>query len=352
MLTIDGSMGEGGGQILRSALALSACLGQAFRIVNIRPRRARPGLQPQHLAAVRAAATISGADVHGAAIGAQALSFTPGAIRAGDYHFDIGTAGSTALVLQTVLPALSLAAGASRLLLEGGTHNPMAPPFEFLHYAFVPALNRMGPCVTARLERPGFYPAGGGRLSVEIEPSGRLLPLVLAERGAVHARHAEVLLAHLPEHIARREQAILKLELRYPEQDLRVRMDDRSASPGNAVSVVIESEHVTECFSAIGARGVRAEHVAREAAREARFYLHAGVPVGHHLADQLLVPLALAGGGSFITTEPSRHTMTNLEVIKAFMQIEPVVEQLGVHQWRISLAQRAVPVGGEPGARS
>jgi len=174
MLTIDGSVGEGGGQILRTALSCALVTGQAFRMFGIRAGRQRPGLQAQHLAAVQAAAAVGQADVDGAQIGPQELVFQPRAVAAGEYSFPVGTAGSTTLVLQTVLPALTAAAGPSAILLEGGTHNPLAPPFEFLVKAFLPLLHRMGPSVRAKLDRHGFYPAGGGKLRVSIEPVAKL----------------------------------------------------------------------------------------------------------------------------------------------------------------------------------
>ena len=171
MLTINGSQGEGGGQILRTALAMSLVTGKPFRIVRIRAGRKKPGLLRQHLTAVQAAAQIGQATVEGAAIGSQELTFTPGEIRPGEYRFAVGTAGSATLVLQAVLPALLTAPGLSVLTLEGGTHNPFAPPFDFLHRSYLPLVNRMGPTVEARLERPGFYPAGGGKFVVTVEPA-------------------------------------------------------------------------------------------------------------------------------------------------------------------------------------
>jgi RNA 3'-terminal phosphate cyclase (ATP) len=171
VIEIDGSFGEGGGQILRSSLALAIVTGQPVRLSNIRAGRRKPGLMRQHLTAVNAAAAICGATVDGERIGATELTFTPGAVRAGEYQFSIGTAGSTTLVLQTVLLPLLTAGGPSRIVLEGGTHNPFAPPFDFLERAYLPLINRMGPNVRATLERPGFYPAGGGRIAIEIEPA-------------------------------------------------------------------------------------------------------------------------------------------------------------------------------------
>lgn len=336
MLKIDGSFGEGGGQILRSSLALSMCLGRPFCITNIRARRERPGLQAQHLAAVNAATSISQAHVEGAQKGSQQLIFKPRKVMAGSYHFVIGTAGSTSLVLQTVLPALMLADKESTLLLEGGTHNPFAPPFDFLSAVFLPLLNRMGPAVTAILERPGFAPEGGGRVRVHIKPVARLQILELPERGAIVQQRAEVLLAHLPEHIANRELAVIRDALSYPESKLSFRVDNTASGAGNAVSVIVESAFVTECFTAFGRRRLPAERVAESVVREVQRYLQAGVPVGRYLADQLLLPLA--GGGMFVTLQPSRHVMTNMAVVREFLQVEFDSEKIDEDAWKISLS--------------
>jgi RNA 3'-terminal phosphate cyclase (ATP) len=338
LLKIDGSFGEGGGQILRSSLALSMRLDRPFRITNIRARRDRPGLQAQHLAAVNSAASISQAHVEGAYKGSQELIFKPRKLIAGDYYFDIGTAGSTSLVLQTVLPALMLADKESTLLLEGGTHNPFAPPFDFLSAAFLPLLNRMGPAVTATLERPGFAPEGGGRVRVHIKPVAHLQALELPERGDIVQQRAEVLLAHLPEHIAHRELTIIRDAFSYPESKLNFRVDNTASGAGNAVSIFVESTFVTECFTAFGKRRLPAERVAERVVSEVRRYLQAGVPVGRYLADQLLLPLAMAGGGMFVTLQPSRHVITNMAVVKKFMQVEFDSEKIDEDVWRISLS--------------
>lgn len=340
MLNIDGSRGEGGGQILRTALALSLCLQRPFRIHRIRASRPRPGLQPQHLAAIRAAATLSRAELSGAERDSGWLSFVPGPVSPGEYQFDIGTAGSTSLVLQTVLPALLLASSPSTLILEGGTHNPFAPPFDFLDRVFLPLVNRMGPTVRARLVRPGFAPAGGGRVEVTIRPVPALTPLVLTERGAIVEQYAEVLLAHLPGHIARRELAVMARELGYAGPQLRTRLAESASGPGNLVSVTVKSTHVTELFSACGRRGLPAERVAEQVVNEVRRYLDAEVPVGPHLADQLLLPLALAGGGTFVTLEPGSHTRTNMEIISAFLKLRFETEELRSDAWRIHLPAR------------
>jgi RNA 3'-terminal phosphate cyclase (ATP) len=336
-LHIDGSRGEGGGQVLRTSLALSMITGTPVRIDNIRARRAKPGLMRQHLTAVQAAARISHGQAEGAAVGSKEIVFTPGAVTPGDYHFAIGTAGSTTLILQTVLPALILAEGPSRLILEGGTHNPMAPPFEFLDRAFLPLLRRMGPSVDVTLERAGFYPAGGGRLSVTVTPAAKLQGFDLLERGEIRHHRGTVLLANLAGHIADREVKTLGRLTSWEPGCFEVRHVD-SAGPGNAVILELESENVTEIFTAIGEVGVSAEAVADRVVKEMRRYMVADVPVGEHLADQLLLPLALAGSGSYRTLPLSLHAKTQIELIPEFLDVGiEVVEEEGGRGWRIEI---------------
>ncbi|HWB11682.1 MAG TPA: RNA 3'-terminal phosphate cyclase [Pirellulales bacterium] len=335
-LKIDGSYGEGGGQILRTSLALSIITRQPVHIENIRAKRDKPGLQRQHLAAVRAAAQISAARLSGDALGSRDLRFEPGAARAGDYTFDVGSAGSTTLVLQTILPPLLLADGRSVIELVGGTHNPFAPPFDFLDRAFLPLLNRMGPQVVMTLERPGFYPAGGGRLRVEVEPAPGLTPLEIVERGETRRRLCRVTLSNLPEHVAQRELATVASALDWPEECLETRRyQDRHFGPGNVVTIEIESERIREVFTGFGRRGVPAETVASEAAAEAMRYLAADVPVGEHLADQLILPLALAGGGTYVTLRPSPHVTTNIEIVGKFLGVPIRVEPLAERRWQV-----------------
>jgi RNA 3'-terminal phosphate cyclase (ATP) len=329
MIHIDGSLGEGGGQILRSGLALSMVTGRPLRIEKIRAGRDKPGLLRQHLTAVNAAAEISGATIEGAAIGSQQLAFMPREIRPGDHTFAIGTAGSTTLVLQSVLPALLCAHGASTLTLEGGTHNPHAPPLDFLEKAFLPLINRMGPAVHVTLDRAGFYPAGGGRFHVKIQPVKRLVPLHLTERGEIRRRTCTVALAALPDEIADRELAVVRKAMDWPDDSFQVRHLPADQGPGNILTIEIESEQVTEVFTGFGTKGVRAEAVAEHALQETKRYLAAGVPVGRCLADQLLLPLALAGGGSFLTQPLTRHSTTNIEIIRSFLDIPITVRQVG-----------------------
>jgi len=337
MLHIDGSQGEGGGQVLRSSLALSMCLVRPFSISNIRAARTRPGLQPQHLAAIQAAAEVSRAAVEGAQPGSPQLIFRPQQVVPGDYRFSIGTAGSTTLVLQTVLPALMRAPSASSLILEGGTHNPLAPPFDFLACALLPLINAMGPTITATLERPGFFPRGGGRIQVGIKPAQDLESLTLLDRGRILEQRAEAIVSNLPEHIAQRELKVVGEGLGLPADHLVLRADMPAWGPGNVVSVFVRSEHVTEVFTGFGERGVWAETVAERVVRKVRRYLAAGVPIGRYLADQLLVPMAVSGEGEFLTLEPSLHTLTNIAVINAFTGVHFFSEEIRADAWRIAI---------------
>ena len=335
MLTIDGSQGEGGGQILRTSLALALVTGTAFRIERIRHNRDRSGLLRQHLTAVRAAAEVGAAEVAGANLSSCELTFTPNprgasALNGGDYKFAIGTAGSTTLVFQTVFPALALATRPSTVRLEGGTHNDHAPTYDFLARAFLPLVGRMGVGVNAELVRHGFYPAGGGAIDFQVEPATKFQPLTLDARGSVVRREACAVVANLHRSIAERELAVIKASLDLDDTETHIEHVMDSISPGNYVRIEIESEHVREVFTATGARGVIAELVAETAASEARAYTKArGAAVGTHLADQLLVPLALAGRGSFTTLAPlSSHTTTNIETTRKFLDIRIAVESV------------------------
>ena len=329
LITIDGSRGEGGGQVLRTAIGLSAATGQAVRVHNIRANRKKPGLARQHLAGVLAAARICGANVDGAALDSTDVSFRPGPVCPGDYRFDIGSAGSTSLVLQTVLPALLLADGPSRVTVTGGTHNPMAPPTPFLQHAFVPSLIRIGYRVNVTLAREGFHPRGGGVAELEVAPPGRpLARLDLTERGKIISKHARILLGSLPDDIARREIDVVKRTLDWRENECHIVPLPAAVGPANAVLLSVLCENASELFTALGERGKPAETVAAEAADECAVWLESGVPVGEHLADQLLIPLALAGGGRFRTTTPTPHTTTNAEVVETMTGVatrfEPV----------------------------
>lgn len=321
LLEIDGSFGEGGGQILRTSLSLSLLTGKAFRIDRIRAGREKPGLLRQHLTAVEAAARAGGAKVEGAEVGSRCLTFVPGPVRAGGYRFAVGTAGSATLVLQTVLPALMLASGESTLTLEGGTHNPAAPPFDFLARTFLPLIERMGPRVKLDFERYGFYPAGGGCFRVAIRPVEKLTPLHLGERGEVVSRRILALVVNLPFHIAQREAETVAARLEWGPETIAKRSAKESLSAGNVVMVEVGSAEVNEMFTGFGQRGVTAEEVAAGAANEALEYLSSTAVAGEHLADQLLLPMAIAGAGSFTAVKLNLHARTNMEVIARFLPV-------------------------------
>lgn len=334
MLNINGMLGEGGGQILRTSLALSLVTGKPFTIKEIRAGRKKPGLMRQHLTCVNAAVKVGNAKAEGASIGSQSLKFEPNTITAGNYNFAIGTAGSCTLVLQAILPALLVADGPSEVILEGGTHNPYAPPFDFLDQTFLRLINKMGPTVSASLIRPGFYPAGGGKIKVEITPAP-LGKINLTQRGEILNKTAKAFVANLPENIAAREIKIVKKLLDWENCEI-VNIPD-SHGPGNVLTLSVESENLTEVFTGFGVKGVTAEKVAKRCVGQVKSYLASDAPVGKYLADQLLIPLAMAGGGTFVTQPPSRHTMTNIEVVKQFLDLNINCAEIDERRWQISV---------------
>lgn len=332
MISIDGAQGEGGGQILRSSLALALVTRRAVRVENIRAGRDKPGLMRQHLAATRAAAEIGAAELEGDEIGSQTLTFRPTEVRSGRYAFAIGTAGSATLLVQTVLPALLIADGPSELELEGGTHNPWAPPYDFLAQAYFPLVNRMGPTVTAGLERHGFFPAGGGRFTVAIEPVKTLAGFNLLERGEILHRNVTALVANLSKNIGQRELDVAAEKLGWPPTSFHLDSSVASAGPGNALLVEIQAEHVREVFTGFGRLGVTAEHVANDLVKEVRMYLASGAPVGPYLADQLLLPLGIAAWQTgcvsrFRTGALTRHALTHIELLRSILEIPIYVER-------------------------
>ena len=320
MLHIDGSAGEGGGQVLRTALGLSLVTGKSFRIERIRGGRAKPGLLRQHLTCVQAAMALSDAEVDGAELSSQTLTFRPRALKSGHFEFSIGTAGSTTLVVQSVLPALLRAPGKVTLGIEGGTHNGLSPPYEFLAQALVPQLRALGAMVEVRLRRHGFEPAGGGRLEVEVTPSA-LGSLELVQRGALQARQARAVVSSVPVKVANTELEVVREELGFSEAECQAE-EVPGASPGNAVLLTMAYERVTDVFVGLGAQGLPGYKVARRVCGLIKKSLRTDAPVGEHLADQLLAPLALSAGGVFRTIEPSSHTRTQLELIPRFLDRE------------------------------
>jgi RNA 3'-terminal phosphate cyclase (ATP) len=321
ILEIDGSMGEGGGQILRSSLSLSLLTGQAFRLTKVRAGRKKPGLQPQHLQCVRAAAAIGGATLRGAALGSTDLTFTPGPVRAGSYRFDIGTAGATSLVLHTLVLPLALRGGEpSELTILGGTHVGHSPSYHFLDTTWRPYMARCGIRVTLEMSRPGFYPRGGGEIRAWIQPCAGLRGQNLNDTTDPDI-FGFCAVAGLPDHIRQRQVHRLTWRLRDAGQRAGLRKEEWSGGPANVVGLEIGGGPVPSLFCAIGERGKPAEKVADEALDEALAYIAAGP--GHidpHSADQLVLPLALAEGASrYRVSCVTEHLTTNIAVMRTFL---------------------------------
>ena len=319
-IKIDGAFGEGGGQIIRTSLALAMTTGRSVHISRIRTKRKKPGLLRQHLTALNAAKEICGARVQGNELGSKEVTFQPGAIASGSYTFRIGSAGSATLVLQTVLPALLVADGPSEISIEGGTHNPFAPPYPFVEQVFVPLLNRMGAQIETRLERHGFYPAGGGRISATIRPD-KLRPLHLTKCRKPLEASATAIVCNIDASVGKRKLKVLGRKLGIPDGRLILKKATDAAGIGNAAYCSLTDGNTTEVITGFGERGVSAEQVANRMVKTAKQFIDSGVPVGTHLADQLMVPMVLAGGGSFRTSEPDMHATTNLEIIKKIYTI-------------------------------
>jgi RNA 3'-terminal phosphate cyclase (ATP) len=327
-IEIDGARGEGGGQILRTALALALITGRRLRMRRIRAGRAKPGLRRQHLACVQAAARLSHAEVRGATVGSQDLELAPQAITGGDLVIDIGSAGSTTLVVQTILVPAIAAGVPLRAVIHGGTHNPLAPPFEFLDRVYLPHLRAMGADVQLSLDRHGFA-AGGephGQLTLTVAPSGPLRPIEAVAAGPITARRATAVLARLPTHVADREHAVVQRRLGFRAAECELREVTASA-PGNVLLLEVERAEGRELVTSFGEKGLRAEAVAERACDELAPFLAADVPVGAHLADQLLLPFAVAGGGRFRTLPLSLHATTNIDTIQRFLALAVRVEQ-------------------------
>ncbi|HET9623150.1 MAG TPA: RNA 3'-terminal phosphate cyclase [Kofleriaceae bacterium] len=334
VITIDGAHGEGGGQILRTSLALAMITGRPLRMERIRAQRAKPGLRHQHLACVAAAARLCHAEVRGAEVGAQRLDFTPGPITGGELEIDIGSAGSTTLVVQTIVVPAIVAGHALRAVIRGGTHNPLAPSFDFLDRVYLPQLRAMGADVELTLDRHGFATGGAhdrdlGQVTLRVGAARTLRPIELVATGEVVARRATVITARLPTHVAARELATIDHRLGLSPSEHEVR-EVREGGPANLVMVEVErAGGVRELVTAFGEKHLRAETVAQRACDDLAMYLAADVPVGEHLADQLLLPLAVAGGGRFRAAPLSLHATTNIDTIRRFLEVPITVEPDG-----------------------
>ncbi len=341
MITIDGSYGEGGGQVLRTSLSLSALLGEAVRIENIRAKRPKPGLQAQHLTGVLAIAQICNAELKGAELGSQTLTFAPQSPpQAGDYSFDVaearkgGSAGSTSLVFQTLLLPLALAAGNSHLTIRGGTHVAWSPPFHYLQHVYLPTLARMGIEATVEIKQWGWYPIGGGEITARVKGQGikdkglspapyPLSAINLVDRGGLKRLWGISALSNLPAHIGQRQKSQAERLLRERGFKPKIEIVDApSPGQGTVVFLVAEFENVLAGFTSYGARGKRAEKVAEEACQEFIQFYDSDQALDKHLADQLVLPMSLASGQSgFTACEVTQHLLTNLEVVRRLMGV-------------------------------
>jgi RNA 3'-terminal phosphate cyclase (ATP) len=328
-LEIDGASGEGGGQIVRTALALAMATARPIRIRRIRARRSRSGLLRQHLTAVNAIAQACGARVEGATLGASAFELVPKKARHGDYRFAVGTAGSATLVLQTLITGLLKEEGESRIVIEGGTDNPAAPTSDFLSIVWAPLVRALGAELHIEVERRGYYPAGGGRIVATLRSPAKLRAFDRSARGETIERRAIARVSALPIDIAHRELRVLKSALGLGRAELRAQEEESPRGPGNVVSLIWRCEDSLEVFTAVGKKGKTAEVVAGELAAEAARWDAADVPIGAHQADQLVLLLALAGGGSFRTLPPSLHTRTQIDLIPRFLDVRIALEEEG-----------------------
>ena len=335
LLTIDGSHGEGGGQILRTALSLSVVTGRPFRMHSIRAGRRDPGLRPQHLAAVRALAAICDARLEGDALGARELTFEPtGPARPGEYVVDVqalsgtGSAGSATLILQALLPPLALADAPSCLTLRGGTHVRWSPPFHYLSEVYLPTLARAGWAVEVALKRWGWYPAGGGEFVARIEPAAALAPLALEDRGRLVEVVGVSAASNLPDHIIERqaERAVHRLRARHIKAEVALERPPADG-PGTALFLLARHEGAVAGFTGFGRVRYPAERVADDAVDPLDRYMGSRAAVDAHLADQLVVPLALAPGTSVYTTsEVTRHLLTVAWLVPQFLQRDITIE--------------------------
>jgi RNA 3'-terminal phosphate cyclase (ATP) len=333
MIEIDGAQGEGGGQVLRSALTLSILTDQPFHIVNIRARRSKPGLAAQHLKSIDAAATISKAEVQGAHLGSRELSFKPGGLRSGRYKFEVGTAGATTLILQTILLPLSRTSSASTVIITGGTHVPASPCYHYIEMNWLPCLREIGMDATLSLGQAGFFPRGGGRIQATIRPSPHLRTLNLFQRGKMINLSGISAVANLPRSIAERQrrQALLRIKNlpalgNHIEPQIKI-VELPSPVKGTLLLLLAEFENGRACYFSLGELGKPAEKVADEAVDRLEEFLESDGAIDQYLADQLLLPLSFADGVSTLrTSRVTSHLMTNAEILQLFLPVKIAIE--------------------------
>ncbi|TWU01466.1 RNA 3'-terminal phosphate cyclase [Neorhodopirellula pilleata] len=326
MIEINGSEGEGGGQIVRSSLALAAVTGQEIRLTNIRGGRSKPGLLRQHLAGVRAITQICQGETTGDELGSNELTMRPGSLVGGDFRFDVGSAGSAVLVAQTILPALMMAERPSTVTIGGGTHAAWAPPLDFFKRCYLPLLEQMGAKASVQLDAYGFYPAGGGRIVMHVEPTPVLSGLRLVHRTGEMRGRVIALVAKVPLSVGERECDVIARKMGWDGSACQVIDAQPSGGPGNVVMIELGFDSFTELFIGFGKVGVKAEHVARTTLRQARQYLTGEAPVGEYLADQLLLPMGLAArsghASEFVTGPLSLHSQTHITVLQRFLDLD------------------------------
>lgn len=330
-LEIDGSYGEGGGQLLRSSVALSCLTGKAIRIFNIRGKRPNPGLQPQHMTALKAAAEVSGAKVQGLSVGSKEVYFEPKGIKGGKYYFDIKTAGSVTLVMQTLLPILSFADQPSEVTIIGGTDVPWSPTIDYFKYVALEAFRRLGIDATVELLRRGHYPRGGGKVVLRVRPVGEILPIVAVKRGRILSVRGVSHCTNLPAHVASRQaSSALKILREGGIEDVRV-AEERSEGegPGSGIALWAWVEGgPNQGADAIGAREKRAEEVGREAAGKLLAELNTGMAVDRHLGDMLVIYMAVAKGHSEIgVSSLTLHAETMIWLTERFMDLNWRIER-------------------------
>ncbi len=325
MIEIDGSYGEGGGQLLRTAVALAALTGQPLALRNIRARRSPPGLAPQHMTAVRAVATLCAAGVEGLEARSQELTFTPDGLRSGRFAFDVGTAGSVTLVLQAVLPVATMCGGAVHARLTGGTDVKAAPSLDYLRYVFLPLLARLGVNAEIVLRRRGYYPRGGGEIEAVVQP-GRPRALRLETAGPLESIHGAAHVANLPAHIvARMANTAVALLPGFPPARIEQQMLGRSDAVGQGGAIVVwaRTAHTILGGSEVAQRGIPAERIAQNAVNALREELVAGATLDIHAADQVLIYLALADGPShFLARSVSSHARTTMWLLRQFLPVQ------------------------------
>jgi RNA 3'-phosphate cyclase len=322
MIELDGSEGEGGGQILRSALALSILTGRPFKLINIRANRSKPGLQPQHLMCVRAASTISNGNYKGGSVGSAVLYFEPGTVKPGKYTFSIGTAGATSLVLHTIYLPLALRCDQpGEIIITGGTHNQHAPCYHFLETTWAAYMGRLGIKVELEMIRPGFYPRGGGEIRAIIHPCSRMNGLTLTSCPELTTAGGFSAYSGLPESVGRKQARRLSVRLKSQSVESHIPIEEwEAANPGTVAAIIFRQAPVPSLFFGLGERGKPAEAVADEAADEAIAFRDAKCPVDLHSADQLLLPMVFSPDASeYRTSEVTRHLTTNIETVRKFV---------------------------------